>query len=502
VVALWLGVIFSIAASSARAQSEHAPVISSRGDKHSEGWAKAMRLKGAPLPPKFPKVGQEIERVVLDNGLIVYMMEDHRLPLVDAQVIIRTGTYYATADELRIPQLTAEIMRSGGTKNLPPDQLEERLDFIAASLAVSMGAEQANASLNVPQKDTAEGMRILADVLRNPTFDESRLELAKNQMLRQLRASNDQPGSILEREFRILLYTPAHPAGRIPTFERIQKIQRDDLVRFHQRFFHPNQMMLGVTGDFNKAEMLATIKQLFGDWPRQDVQLPPLPKVNPQPKPGVYYVPKAVNQSSFWLVHWGTNRDNPDRFAIDLMNDILGGSSFSSRVAERVRNDEGLAYSVGTSYNTNLRDINFFLAAAQTRTDATVRAIQSTLDEIRKMRAERISRNEFDTAKEIFLYSQVFRFNEPSQSLGALMGLEYENLPQDYLEKEFAGYQAVTAADIERVAREYLKPDELSIIIVGDVEKFKGDLPALGTVNEITPFQFDPGAAAARPAGQ
>ena len=489
--ALWALVLCAAVASSLLAQdSEHAPVMSSRGDKHSEGWARAMRLKGQPLPPKFPKVGQEIERTVLDNGLIIYMMEDHRLPLVDTQVIIRTGTYYATPEELRIPNLTAELMRSGGTKNYPPEQLEERLDFIAANLSVSMQAEQASASLNVPTKDAVEGLRILADVLRNPTFDQARLDLAKNQMLRSLRASNDQPGSILEREFRILLYTPVHPAGRIPTFQQIQRIQRDDLVKFHEKYVHPNQIMIGLTGDFKKPEMLATLKQLFGDWPKKDVPLPPLPKVNPQPKVGVFYVPKAVNQSSFWLVHWGTNRDDPNRFAIDLMNDILGGSSFSSRVAERVRNDEGLAYSVGTSYNTNLRDINFFLAAAQTRTDATVKAIQSTLDEIRKMRVERISKNEFDTAKEIFLYSQVFRFNEPSQALGALMGLEYEGLPPDYLEKEFAGYQAVTAADIERVAREYLHPEQLSIIIVGDVDKFKNELAPLGPVKEITPFQF------------
>ncbi|HEY7679596.1 MAG TPA: pitrilysin family protein [Terriglobia bacterium] len=466
---------------------------STRGDRHSEGWSKAMRLKGPPLPPKFPKVGQEIERAVLENGMIVYLQEDHRLPLLDVSVLVRTGTYYEPAEDLRTAALAGELLRRGGTKNYPPDALEERLDFIVANLSVAMSQEQCSVSLNVPAKDAEEGLRILADVLRNPVFDESRLELAKRQAIFSLRSSNDSPGPILQREFRRLLYTDAHPAGRVPTIARIEQIQRDNLVRFHQKFFHPNQVMLGLTGDFNKAEMLEKVRELFGDWPRPagEVQLPPLPKVNPQPKPGVYYVAKEVNQSNFWLAHWGTNRDNPDRFAIDLMNDILGGSSFSSRLAERVRNDEGLAYSVGSSFVTSLRDINFFLAAAQTRTDATVQAIRSILDEVNKMRTGKISKNEFDTAKEMFLYSQVFRFDEPAQALEALMELEYEGLPSDHLEKEFAGYQAVTAEDIERVARQYLKPDQLTIFIVGNFAQIAQEAAALGPVHEVQPFQFE-----------
>ena len=474
-------------------EGEHAAPVSTRGDKHSEGWAKAMRLKGPPLPPKFPKVGGEIERTVLDNGMVVYMQEDHRLPLLDAMVLIRTGSYYEAPEELRTANLTGELLRTGGTKNYSPEKLEERLDFIAANFGVSMQTEQCSVSLNVPRKDADEGLRILADVLRHPVFDQARLDLAKRQTIFSLRSSNDSPGSVLQREFRRLMYTEAHPGGRYPTIQRIEQISREDLVRFYEKYFHPNQIMIGLTGDFQKAEMLAKIKELFGDWPKQNVELPPLPKVSPQPRPGVYYVPKQVNQSSFWLAHWGVNRDNPDRFAIDLMNDILGGSELNSRVGERVRTDEGLAYSVGTVFNTNLRDINFFVALAQTKTESTVKAIQSTVDEIRKMKTEKISKNEFESAKEMFLYSQVFRFTEPSRSLSALMNLEYDQLPMDYLEKEFAGYQAVTAEDIERVAGKYLQPDQLTMFIVGDFAKVAEQAAALGPVHEVTPFQFEAG---------
>ena len=470
---------------------EPAPASVGRGDLHSEGWDRAMRLKGPPLPPKFPKLGEEIERVVLPNGLVVYLQEDHRLPLLDAVVLVRTGTYYESAEQLGTADLVGELLRSGGTRNFPPEVLEERLDFIAATLHVSMGAEQCSASLNVPKKDAEEGLRILADLLRHPLFEESRLELAKRQTIFSLRASNDSPGPIIRREFSRLLYMEAHPAGRTPTVEQIQQISQEDLFRFHQKYFYPNQAMLGLTGDFDKAEMLDKVRELFGEWPKAEVQLPPLPKVNPQPKPGVYYVQKEVNQSSLRLGHWGTNRDNPERFAIDLMNDILGGSDFSSRITERVRNDEGLAYSVGTAFPTGQRDISFFLAAAQTKTESTVKAIRSIVDEIRKMTTTPISRNEFETAKEMFLYSYVFRFAEPAQSLTALMRLEYESFPADYLEKEYRGYLAVTPEDIRSVASKYLKPEQLTILIVGDYPKFAEELTQLGQPKQIQPLQFD-----------
>lgn len=472
------------------AQDDHSAPLSTRGDKHSAGWAEVMKLKGPPLPPKFPAVGKEIERVVLDNGLIVYLQEDHRLPLLDAVALVRTGSYYESPEELRTASLVGEMLRRGGTKTYKPDQLEEKLDFLVANLNVAMAQEQCSASINVLQKDAAEGLKILADVLRNPAFDAERLELAKRQTLFNLRSSNDSPGPILRREFARLLYTEAHPAGRTPTFERIQKITRDDLVRFHEKYFHPNEVMLGITGDFKKAEMLQLVKQIFGDWQKAEVKLPPLPKVSAQPKPGLYYVAKPSNQSHFYLGHWGINRENPDRFAIDLMNEVLGAGTFTSRLGARIRNDEGLAYSVGSIYSTDTRDTNFFIAYAQTKTESTVQAIQSSLDVIRKMRTTPISKNEFETAKEMFLYSYVFRYTEPSRSLGAVMGLEFEGLPPDTLEKEFAGYNAVTPADIERVAKKYLRPEELTIFVVGDFPKFAEQAKALGEAKELQPFNF------------
>src|SRR5690349_9415686 len=146
--------LFFMAGVAAAQEGEHASAVSTRGDKHSEGWTKAMQMKGAPLPPKFPKVGADIERTVLDNGMVVYLLEDHRLPLVDVQVLVRTGTYYEAPGELRTANLAGDLLETGGTKNYPPEKLEDRLDFIAANFDVSMQTEQCSLSLNVPTKDS------------------------------------------------------------------------------------------------------------------------------------------------------------------------------------------------------------------------------------------------------------------------------------------------------------------------------------------------------------
>ncbi len=499
----WLGVLFVCAAT---ASSQEPRGGAPADNRHSPGWERAMALKGDPLPPKFPKLGAEIERVVLPNGMALYLQEDHRLPLLNAVAFVRTGTYYEPAAEIGRAGLVGEVLRSGGTKSFPPETLEERLDFISAELGVSMQPEECVVTLNVPQKDADEGLRILADVLRNPLFEASRVDLAKQQAMFRLRSSNDNPAPMIRREFNRLMFTESHPSGRTPTLEQIGQISRDDLVQFHGRFFHPNQIMLGLTGDFNKAEMLEKIRGLFGNWARSQVSLPPLPRVNPQPKAGVYYIPRELNQSTIRLGHWGTNRDNPDRFAIDLMDSILGGSSFSARLVKRVRNDEGLAYDVGSAFPTSQRDISFFLVVAQTKTESTVQAIDSILDEVRRMASAPVSRDEFDTAKEMFLYSYVFRFAEPGRAMSALMNLEYDALPADYLEKEFAGYQAVTPEDVARVAKQYLHTEQLTIFVVGDFPKFAEGLGRFGQAREVTPLQFGPpggrsGSGGARPGG-
>ncbi|MFO0983852.1 MAG: pitrilysin family protein [Planctomycetota bacterium] len=429
--------------------------------------------------------------MVYDNGLVVYLREDARLPLVRADLIMKTGFYYEGADRRDLASFTSAQMREGGTDKLDALKLSERLAFLAANLGSSSGDDSSTVSLDVLAKHADEGLAIFADVIRHPAFDPDRLQIAKTRSLFQLRHRNDSPAPVLQRELSKLLYTDAHPRGRETKPADVQRITRDSLVAFHKRFFVPDHAYLAVVGALKRDRMLAKVKELFGDWPKSGETLPPLPTAKATPRPGVYVVDRDINQSNLAIVHWGTNRDNPDRFAINLMNSVLGGSSFSSRITERVRSDEGLAYSAGSQYATGDREIGLFRASVQTKTETTVRAVNCILDEINKMRTSTISDNEFKTAKEALLYSYVFRFDDPAENVMQLLRLEVDGLPADYYEKEFRGYQAVTKADMERAAKNYLRPNELTIFVVGKLDSFRNELQAVGKINEVALTEFD-----------
>ncbi len=456
-----------------------------RGDVHSAGWKKVEELRGEPLSPRFPRIGEDIVREVLDNGLVVYLREDRRLPLLRAELVVKTGSYYESPQDLEIASYTATQMREGGTEKLGAQVLSDRLAFLAANLNSSAGEETSTVSLDVLSQHLDEGLSIFADVVLRPAFDPERLEIARTRSLFQLRHRNDSPGPVLQRELNKLMYTAEHPRGRETMPRDIQRIDRDDLVAFHRRHFTPDRTYLAVVGNLSRERMLEKARALFGDWKRSGEPPAELPTVRPDPKPGIFVVDRDINQSNLSIVHWGTNRDNPDRFAISLMNSVLGGSSFSSRITERVRSDEGLAYSAGSQYATGDREVGFFRASVQTKTESTVRAVQCIRDEIERMRAGVTSDNEFRTAKESLLYSYLFRFDDPAENVMQLMRLEVESLPPDFYEKEFQGYQAVTKADMEKAARKYLRPEELTMFVVGDLKAFGPELKSLGKIHEI-----------------
>jgi predicted Zn-dependent peptidase len=430
--------------------------------------------------------------------MVLYLREDPRLPLVRADMIVKTGSYYEAPDQNELSSFTLSQMREGGTEKMGALQLSERLAFLAANLNANAGDETATVSLDILSKHLDEGLSLFADVILHPAFDADRIELAKRSSLFRLRHRNDSPAQVLGRELNKLMYTDAHPRGRETKPADIQKMTRDGLVAFHKRAFSPDRAYLAVVGDFKYDELMAKLNSLFGGWKKNGESLPPLPTAKTVAKPGIYVVDRDLNQSNIAMVHWGVNRDNPDRFAIGLMNAVLGGGSFSSRITERVRSDEGLAYSAGSQFQSGEREVGFFRASVQTKTETTVRAVQCIADEVRKMQGGKISDNEFKTAKESLLYSYVFRFDDPSENVIQLMRLEIDGLPPDYYEREFKGYQAVTRADMERAAANYLRPNDLTIFIVGKLGQFKSELAKMGEIHQIELTEFDlPGAGRA-----
>jgi predicted Zn-dependent peptidase len=340
-------------------------------------------------------------------------------------------------------------------------------------------------------------------VTLRPAFDPERIQLAKRDRMFRLRHRNDSPQEVLQRELNKLMYTAEHPRGRETRPQNIMAVDRDRLVAFHGRFYVPDRSYLAVVGDFSLDSIRARIRELFAGWNVNEEPLPGLPMPEAKPRPGIFVVDRDLNQSSIAVVHWGVDRNNEERFAISLMNTVLGGGSFSSRITERVRSDEGLAYSARSRYPTDVREVGLFEASVQTKTESTVRAIQLILSEVEKMQSGTISQNEFGTAKESRLYSYVFGFDDPVENVIRLMELEFEALPADYYEQEFRGYQEVTLPSMVAAGRDYLRPQDLTIFVVGKLDEFREELSGLGEIQVIEVEEFDmPPGGGKRPGGR
>lgn len=466
-------------------------VAPGRGDRHSSGWAAAMKLKGPPIPPRFPELGRDARRVALDNGLVLFIREDRRLPLIQLSALVRTGTCFEDAGECGVAEFAGNLLRSGGTAKWKPQELDDRLAFLAANLSASIGEDSGTVSLDLLPKDLDEGLGILADVLRNPAFDEGRLALAKRRSANGLLHRNDNPGGILGRELNTLFYPETHPSGRSLTPGALAAVTRDRIRAFHARSFRPENVRLAAVGDFDAAEMEERLRAAFADWKRAGEPLAAPARFEAKPKPGVYLVGKELNQSSISVAHPGIDRNHPDRYAVQLMNAILGGGSFSSRITESVRSNEGLAYSARSSFPTGGREPELFQATVQTKSETTGRAVQILIEEIRKMHAGPISKNEFETAKESALYGMIFRNDRPADAVNRLMRLEFDGLPLDQDRRDFEGLSAVTPEAVVAAARKHLLPDRLTIFVVGDAAAIAEDLSAFGEVISVQPVSYD-----------
>ena len=440
---------------------------------------------GSPeLKWQVPELGKEVTRHVLANGMILFLMEDHELPLINADVLIRAGSIYDSLPNMAVAGMTGTVMRTGGTKSFTPDSLNTLLEFIAGSVESQIGLESGSASMSVMSKDIDIGMKALSEVLRYPVFDTAKINLEKSQIRESIRRRDDRPGGIAAREFAHLVYGD-HPYGRILEWDYVKNISRDDLVRYHREYYHPNNVMMALSGDFDTKGMIKRVEKFFGDWEKAEVNLPPAPEVEFKTNPGIFVIDKQLTQANIIAGHLGIKRDNPDKYAIALMNYTLGGGSFTSRLTSRVRSDEGLAYSVGSSFSTTSRDYGTFQASAQTKTPSSHRVLEIFKEEIARMQRELASEAEFETARDAYINNFVFQFDSPDEIVSRLMSLEYDGYPSDYYQKYLDNIRAVTLEDMKRVAEKYLKPDQMTIMVVADTSKIVGDLGDFGPVKHI-----------------
>ena len=429
----------------------------------------------------------EPDRVVLANGMVVYLLQDHELPLISMTATMRTGSWLDPADKIGLASLTGSIMRTGGGGGLSSEQVDEELEQFAGDVGISIGRQSGSASLDVLSKDLKRGLQIFAGLIRTPAFEPARVELAKLQAIEGIRRRQDNPGSIVGREFVKLLYGADHPTARESSIGSITRITRDDLVAFHRKTIHPNGMMLGVTGDFDKSAMLALLREIFGDWKKGEVPVLMIADVpqSSMAKPLVRFVNKDTSQTHLRIGHLSIKENDPDYVALAIANDILGGSSFRSRLFNDVRTKQGLAYSVGSRLNTGVHDQGVWLMRAETKLSSTQEVITRFVANMERMRFELVTDSELAEAKEAYVNSFVFSFASSSAIVGRLIELEYDGLPKDFLQQLRARVIALTKDEILAAAKKHFYPERLTIVAVGAGEALPKLLSGFGEVKEI-----------------
>jgi predicted Zn-dependent peptidase len=408
----------------------------------------------------------------LKCGATVYLAENREVPTFDLTVIIGTGAMYEPPEKAGLADMTGYLMRNGGFTGKTASELDERLAFLAGEISVTISATQGTAQLFCLSKDIDEGLELLRGVLRSPVFDQEAIDRYRSDVLSTLRQRNNETSSIERREWQFLMYND-HPST-IPyrrTEKSISSIMREDMIEFHSRYFFPQNFTFAVSGDFKTKEILKKLETMLAGWPGQKPELPKIPDRLPNPAPGVYIIEKEdVNQSRISIGHIGVKRENPDQFPITIMNDILGGGGFTSRIVKRVRSDEGLAYSVRSTFNKPVLFPGTFRAAFQTKHATAAFGTKLIMDEINRIRTEKVSDEELEISKSSFISDLVNPFSSKKAIVNTFASDDYTGRPDDYWQDYEVKMSAVTADDVLRVAREYLHPDKTVFLVVGDPE--------------------------------
>jgi len=451
------------------------------GSAQIRGLADPREMTFPPLEFKLP----ESERVQLKNGMIVYLLQDQELPIVNLSAYLNAGSIYEPPEKAGLAALTGDTLRSGGTMKTPPEQLDRELEFMASSIESDISTDHANVSLSTLTKNLDRTLALFAEVMMHPAFDPVRVELAKSHAIEGIRRQNDDPKALASRELNRNIYD-GHPLGRIPTIATVSAISREDVIRFQKRYFYPANTILAVSGDFDREKLLQSLELLFAGWPNQQAPFPQVPDPSEELRPAVLHVQRDLNQSVIRMGHLGIDKNNPDLHAIKVMDYILGGG-FTSRLTQEIRSNQGLAYNVDSYFAVGRRFQGPFLATTETKSETTARTITLLRSIIAGMTKEEVSEQELNLAKDSIINSFIFAFERSSAVVNQQARLEFFNYPDGYLENYRDNIARVTRADVLRVARKYLHPDAMRLVVVGDRKKFDQALSIFGDVREITP---------------
>lgn len=421
----------------------------------------------------------------LKSGVPVYMAPSDEFPLVNITFSFKGGSYLEPADKVGLADMTGAMIRRGGTSSMPAAQLDEQFDFLAAIASTGAGGTSATASLNCLKSNLDEAFALFMDMLRNPGFQEDKVRVYKDEVIEALKQRNDDAGPILNREWAALMYGPDFFAARNPTLKTIESITIDDLRAFHAKVFQPGNLIIAVTGDFNEADMLARLEGALAGWTKGE-KMPDPPQPTASITPGVYRVEKDIPQGKVYIGMKGVTRDDPDYFPLLVMNDILGGGGFTSRITKRVRSDEGLAYSAGSAMIMPAYYPGEYRASFQSKNRTVALASKIIFEEIERMRTEPVGDKELETSKNSFIETFPRTFESKAGMLNVFVGDEWTGRDANYWKTYRDNIRKVTAEDVRRVAEKHLDPDAMAFMIVGKWSEIEdGDLEGRAKMAEF-----------------
>jgi zinc protease len=449
------------------------------------------------LSISFPKP----ERLFLPNGLLVYLFVDHELPLIDLGLYVKAGSIYDPSDKAGLAQIATLLMRTGGTRALTPDQVDEALEFMPARLNLDAGSDAVAGSLSTRKESFPDALKILAAMLTQPRFDAARLDLEKARQVEEIRRRWDDPGAIAELNFRLLVYGPRSPWARLDTPQTLAAISRQDLVDFQQRYFHPNNTVFGVAGDFEPATMKTLLREVFGSWRQAKVTPPPVAPVKDAIPAGLHLIDRPLTQSSVEIGHLGISRFDPEKFPLKIASFILGEGGFSSRLVQEVRSTRGLAYAVGGGVGVD-SDRGLFEISCRTRAGSTVEAIEVIRDVLRRFHDDGPTEEEVQRAKDSEINSFVFSVDGTVPYMHAFLYYDLYGYPPDYLQTYRDKLSKVTRDQVAKAVRRHIDPDRLVILVVGNPDAFDPPLAKLGLGEPAVIHLQDDGTVAAPPAAR
>ncbi len=424
------------------------------------------------------------KQVVMKNGLTILLIERHSLPIVSVEVLIKSGSANDPADLSGVANLTASLLDEG-TQKRSSTQMAEEIDFIGASLSAGANLDYTAVNLRVLKKDIDLGFDILSDALLNPLFDAKEIERVRRLILGSILSEKDEPTTIASRAFDNIVFAN-HPYQNpvIGLEASVQKMSRDDIVSFYQKHYLPKNALFSIVGDITEKETIALVKKYFAGWSVTTPAVGPPTAVIPLPMVAVKKLPvgmttpstklidKDLTQTTVLMGHLGISRKNPDFYPVIVMNYILGGGGFSSRLLTHIRDNKGLVYSAHSSFNANSQQGSFEISL-QTKPSNTNEAITATLQEINQILKEGVSETELAEAKAYMIGSFPLRLETTGKLAGLLSKVGFHKLGLQYFTDYPKHIEKVTREDILRVAKAYLKPNQMTLVVVGNLAEAK-----------------------------